>query len=242
MLDAQRARARGGRASGRPRERTRVRWAALVLAAVAACGAAATPEGRVTILGDSVLAWNDDGFARALAEATGRQVVSRARSGAWVDNPAAIGPLRNFAVANQVRREAADWVVVNGGANDLMIQCGCGACDRHLDRLVSADGMRGDLPELWRDIRARTGARVLILGYYGAGPRLSRFSKCGGYLDALDARAARFAAATDWARFVDAGSVMGRATPEFYDADAIHPSEAGSRALARLVAREIGAP
>ena len=133
-------------------------------------------------------------------------------------------------------RAAFDWVVVNGGANDLGTLCGCRACDEVRDRLISEDGRTGELPTMWEAIRERTGARVVIVGYY-EGVRATRFTGCRDALRSLDARAARFAGRTDWAVFVDAGEVV---EGGMLASDGIHPGPEGSKAIARLVAGVIG--
>lgn len=211
-------------------------WAALTLLAACTGGDPGEARGRVVVLGDSVLAWNGGAVARGIASATGREVESRAVSGARVSPRGGLA-LTRFRIANQMPRGGADWAVVNGGANDLIATCGCRACGAAVARLISENGLEGPLPELWRGLKARGAARVLIVGYYNASRGRTRFSGCHQGFDALDARAALFAARHDWAEFVDAGAVM---TPAMIGPDRVHPGPNGSAAIAGLVAGVIG--
>jgi lysophospholipase L1-like esterase len=188
-------------------------------------------ETRILLAGDSVLAWNDGGVARALEELLGAPVESRAKNGAWIGFPELGGPIMRLSIGAQVPKRSFDWIVMNGGANDLAILCRCRACSEVRDQLISRDGKSGALPQTWAAAHERSGAKIVILGYY-EGVRRTRFSGCRDALAALDARAARFAAGTDWAEFVDAGEVM---TAEMLDADGIHPAPEGSVAIARLL-------
>lgn len=208
-----------------------LRFALPVALLVLGCAAPADAP-RVALAGDSVLAWNEGGVARELAAEGHAEVIDVSRSGAWVGFPDLGGPLMRFSIMAQVPKERFDWVVVNGGANDLAYLCGCRRCAEETDRLVSRDGSRGALPATWAAIHARTGARVLILGYY-EDVRATRLTGCRDALAAIDARAARFAARTPWAAFVDSDEVM---TAELLDADRLHPGPGGSAAIARLIA------
>lgn len=195
-----------------------------------ACPVSAS-ETRIFLAGDSVLAWNDAGVARALEKRLGVPVKSGAKNGAWIGFPKLGGPIMRLSIGAQVPKGPFDWVVMNGGANDLAILCRCRACSEVRDRLISRDGRSGALPQTWAAVHERSGAKVVILGYY-EGVRRTRFSGCRDALAALDARAARFAARTDWAEFIDAGEAV---TAAMLDADGIHPAPEGSAAIAELL-------
>jgi len=205
------------------------------MTALASCAGTSTTGTDVAVVGDSVMAWNDGRLARRLAAETGMDVDDRSVSGAQVAPNAFLG-LTGFAIGNQVPRGRVDWVVMNGGANDLILRCGCGQCDADVERLIDEDGRAGLLPRLWRDVHDATGARVVVVGYYDGSRQRTRFTGCRNDLAQLDARASRFAAATAWAVFVDGGDVV---TADMLDPDQIHPSVAGSDAMARLVAQAV---
>lgn len=202
----------------------------LILCLVAGFGPAHADTSRIVVAGDSVLAWNDGGVGRELARLTGAEVESVAVSGAWIGFHRLGGPLMRLSISGQVPDAPAGWVVVNGGANDLSVLCRCRSCDAVRDRLISKSGTAGALPWTWRSLHERTGARVVILGYY---QKMYAPTGCVTALAAIDARAARFAARHDWATFVDADAVM---TPARLAADRVHPSPEGSKAIAGLIA------
>lgn len=207
--------------------------ASLLIALVTAACAAPASELRVVVAGDSVLAWNDGGVAGELRRVTQARVTDVSVNGGWVGFPELGGPLMRFGIAGRVPEDRFDWVVMNGGANDLGVLCGCRNCNAVRDRLISRDGKTGALPSVWAELHERTGAKVLILGYYDG---IFRGSGCLDALRAIDARAARFAAATEWAEFTDADRVV---TSGMLDIDRIHPAPEGSKAIARLIAEKI---
>ncbi|MEM6925584.1 MAG: SGNH/GDSL hydrolase family protein [Myxococcota bacterium] len=134
---------------------------------------------------------------------------------------------------------SAPWpsVVIGGGLNDLNQDCDCGACDEVLDSIVSADGTRGDVPDLVDRARA-DGAGVVIVGYAEIDPEAKwGFGVCNAASERLEDRYRTLADLHDDVRFVDPSDVISLAeTPNAYVRDGIHPSEAGSALVGELVA------
>lgn len=205
---------------------------ALMLTLLVGCGPAVDPEGNIVAVGDSIFEWNADtgrSIPEVIAEARGQEVDNRAISGAMVlegrDN-----------IPGQLVGSGWDWLVMDGGGNDLNDLCGCGGCDSVLDALVSADGASGAVPDLVIPTAA-SGTRVAIVGYAGLpdGAEFG-FSECGEELEALSARYAALADATDGVIFVDARDVVTGDDAEMFDEDLVHPSVAGSEAIGLYVA------
>ena len=109
-----------------------------------------------------------------------------------------------------------------------------------LDRLISADGRRGALPDLIARIRA-DGARVLFLGYYRAPPVRLFFRGCEDEFDALDVRVARLAARDPGVVFLSSKRVIDPSDASLFAIDRVHPSRAGSARIGRDVAATIRA-
>ena len=133
---------------------------------------------RVLVVGDSFLDWQRIrglSIPQVLARRTGWEVANRAATGASMyrtgdaSNPRAVIP-------TQYKEGAWDWVVVNGGANDLLSKCGCRRCDRVLDRIISPDGTSGLMVDLVRRA-SDSGAGVVMIGYLG-NPRPNLFNRC----------------------------------------------------------------
>lgn len=179
------------------------------------------------MIGDSILAWHKPVRASvgdALARETGLGVENRAQSGARVSSTLAKGDIRG-----QYSAGPWDWVVMNGGANDLLSKCGCGRCDGVMESLVGPEGRGGDLAALVARARG-DGARVAILGYYHtSGPNM--FRRCKALIDVLNARLARLAARDPGVVFVPARDVIRPDDRSLYYIDGIHPSRRGAAAI-----------
>ena len=200
---------------------------------LAAC--AAPQQGAVTMLavGDSILAWNrlsGGDIPRVAAQATGRAVENRSVPGARF--------LRS--IPGQYVDGPWDWVIVNGGANDLNRTCGCVACDDTLDALVTPEGQGGAMADLARDIVSR-GPGVVLLGYYGTSVAGGPFAACGDELTELSRRLALLAESDPAILFVDAKEAIDPANLDLYARDLAHPSAAGSALIGRQIATAIAA-
>ncbi len=208
---------------------------ALLILTLAACGRGVPNGARVVVAGDSVMAWNRiegasvaDGLAERLGVAVGDVSLPAARM-----TGSRPGPMH---IPNQVAGlspDWPDWMVLNGGANDLRAECGCTGCDDVLDRLISSDGQSGAIPDLVRQVRAQ-GTRVLWADYYTS-PRFAG-TACVRPYDRLTARLTRMAAADDGVLLVDMGRVVSSSDRELFAADRLHPSERGSARIAALIA------
>lgn len=207
------------------------------LAFLAGCGLAPQQEdGDIVVIGDSVLAWNQGGVGREIGFELGRNVVTRATLGARVRaSPAA--RLVGLSVPHQLSAGNWNWIVINGGANDLASSCGCANCDDVINALISADGETGSIPDLISQAR-QTGARVVWLGYYQA-PESSSFKGCRSGLVEMESRIQTYAKSRSGVFFIDAENVFDANDPSLLAGDKTHPSPEGSRILGSFLARAI---
>jgi acyl-CoA thioesterase I len=227
----------------------RVLFAVLLLLGLAACGETVpAPEGgqdgaaRVLVMGDSLMAWNRPAgkqVARALAARLGQEVADRSTLGARHFYPLPFTGAAGLSIPLQWRGGSYDWVVLNGGGNDLMFGCGCGPCTGTMNRLISEDGKTGAIPELVARIRA-SGARVIHAGYLRTTGPISPVRGCRPLGNELETRLARMAASDTGLYFVALSDlVLPGGDAALFAADLMHPSTMGSAAIAERIARII---
>ena len=197
--------------------------------------------GDILVLGDSVMAWNSSAQASipdVMARALGRDVVSKAVPGAQFDNSSAIAGAVGFDIRRQLTTGRWNWIVINGGANDLGSDCGCGACGPVVDRLIGKDSTSGAIPAFIKKVQATTGARVIWMGYY-AGSGSGSFKGCRDDLVEMEARIARFSASQTHVYFADAEDVITRTDRSLFAKDNTHPSAKGSALIGAYLAQQI---
>ena len=199
-----------------------------------------TPQ--VLIMGDSLMAWNrvsGQQVARALAAELGVGVADHSVIGArhfYILPTTGAAGLRMSA---QYRGGPYKWVVLNGGGNDLLFGCGCGPCTGTLNRLISADGRSGAIPELVARARA-DGARVIHTGYMRTRGVDAPVKGCRPLGDEMDKRLARMAARDAGVTFVTLADIVEvDGDTSLHSADLVHPSAKGSAAIAARIARVI---
>lgn len=203
----------------------------LALTLLAACGRGVPEGAEVVVAGDSVMAWNRSSGASVadqLAARLGAPVgdvslpLAQVRGGT--------GPLN---IPNQLAGLSPEWVVLNGGANDLSVGCDCNDCAATLDQLISADGTRGAIPALVSDLRAR-GSQVVWADYYTS-PRYAG-TDCEGPYRMLETRLGAMAARDPGMTLVDMDRVFSPDDLSLFARDRLHPSETGSARIAALIA------
>ena len=217
-------------------------FTAAFVALLAACTDPAPREGGdILVLGDSVMAWNGSQGAaipEAISAALGRKVISKAVPGAQFDNASGLAGAVGFDIQRQFPGGRWHWIVLNGGANDLGADCGCGACGSTVEALINTDAARGAIPTFITRLRAQTGARILWMGYY-AGNGKGSFQGCRPELVTIDARIARFAESQPGVFFSDAEDVIDPRDPSLFAYDNTHPSAKGSAVIGAYLAQVI---
>lgn len=199
------------------------------------------PDSRILVIGDSVMSWNaqaDASIADVLERTLGHSVVNLAVPGARLSHPDANARASGFDIRAQYRPHDWDWVVVDGGANDLGDECDCRRCDQVMDTLISADGARGEIASLVQTI-IHDGARVVVLGYYAPPDQGGELRACKDELAELSGRIERLASHSDRVRFVPMADLVAPNDPAAYDPDLVHPSKQSSVAIGRRIAAEI---
>ncbi len=200
--------------------------------------ASASEAPRVLILGDSFMVANasaGNSVPHVLSSLLGAKVKSRAVTGARYGYKLPITGAMGLNISKQYRPGPWDYVVMNGGGNDLWLGCGCGKCERRLEQLISKDGKHGQIPTLVSRAR-QDGAAVIYVGYLRSPGAGSPIEGCKAIGDKFEARIARLAGLDGGITFVSLADMVPHGDRSFHAADMIHPSPKGSAAAAKRIA------
>lgn len=201
---------------------------------------------RVLVIGDSLLSWNSvsgQSVADRLEGLLSGEVRDRSVGGARLIYNLPITGAMGLSIPKQYRKvdrdTGWDWIVVNGGGNDLLFGCGCQKCDRKLGKLISEDSQRGAIPKLVARMRA-DGAKVLWLGYLRSPGVDSPIDSCRDEGDILEARIEHLAERDEGMVFLSIADMVPEGDRSYHGVDMIHPSRKASLAIARRIAKVIG--
>ncbi len=217
--------------------------AALALISIFTTPAAADRPLQILVMGDSFMTTNalaKRSFPHALSDMLNTEVKSKAVTGARHLYVLPITGMLGMNISKQYRPGKWDYVVMNGGGNDLWMGCGCGKCTRGMDKLISSDGRKGAIPSTILRAR-RDGAKVIYVGYLRSPGRGSPIEGCKPLGDKMEARISKLAALDPGFTFVSLAEMVPYGDGSFHAFDMIHPSPKGSAAAARLVMLAINA-
>ncbi|NNE52446.1 MAG: SGNH/GDSL hydrolase family protein [Sulfitobacter sp.] len=196
---------------------------------------------RVLVMGDSFMTSNGSAkqaVPHLLARQLGARVKSTAVSGARFGYQLPLTGALGFNIAKQYRKGNWDYVVMNGGGNDLWLGCGCTRCKKRLNRLISPDGTAGHVPDTVKRAR-RDGARVIYVGYLRSPGLGSPIEHCRKVGDALEARISVMARQDPGVSFVSLADMVPHGDASFHGLDMIHPSPKGSQAATDRIIKAI---
>ncbi len=221
------------------------RFFKLVMASVflAGCGESVSRDfpSRILVVGDSMLAKgriNDSAVSDVMEETLRETVVDRSTIGARFQYALPISGAAGMNITKQYVPGQWDWIVVNGGGNDLWMGCGCMLCDAKIDRLISADGMKGTIPGFLSDMR-QTGAKVIYVGYMRSPGLASPIEHCRDEGAELESRIATLAKKDAGLIYLSLEDLVPFGDGSFHMIDMIHPSQKGSRAIGRIISSVI---
>lgn len=214
-----------------------------VAALLAACqdSVSRNQNARILAVGDSLMSWNSSwgsSIPDVMQKELGETVVDRSISGAWMNTRKGYEDKSGVNIPYQYEEGDWDWVVVSGGGNDLLFGCGCGFCDKVLDRLISEDGLTGQIPDFFRRIRD-DGAQVLYTGYLRSPNLLTPIEHCKAEGDELEARVARLASQEPGIVYASMQHIVPPGGISYFSADLIHPSRKSSRLMGERLAEII---
>lgn len=216
---------------------------ALVISFVGISFAAEEARPRILAMGDSMMAWHNmsgRSVPHVVSKELGEPVVSQAMGGARIFYNLPISGAMGMKIKNQFRQGDWDWIVVNGGGNDLWLGCGCTACDKRLNRMISEDGKKGAVPGMVSKLR-QTGAKVVYVGYLRSPGVGSVIDSCRPAGDEFEARIEAMSKLDKGLYFVSLADLVPHGDRSFHGVDMIHPSVKGSREIGKRVAKVIQA-
>ncbi|MEM7731625.1 MAG: SGNH/GDSL hydrolase family protein [Pseudomonadota bacterium] len=182
---------------------------------------------------------NDAAVSDVMEKTLRETVVDRSTIGARFQYALPISGAAGMNITKQYVPGAWDWIVVNGGGNDLWMGCGCMICDAKIDRLISADGMTGTIPGFLSKMR-QTGAKVIYVGYMRSPGLTSPIEHCRDEGAALEGRIATLAAKDAGLIFLSLEDLVPHGDGSYHMIDMIHPSQKGSHAIGQIISSVIG--
>jgi hypothetical protein len=201
----------------------------------------AAERARILAIGDSFFAVHSSSgrsIPAVVQRELGQQVSNRSVMGArMIYNLPLTGAL-GFDIVRQYRPGPWNWVIMNGGGNDLWLGCNCSRCDRKMTKMISKDGTRGEIPALVSKMR-KSGAQVIYVGYLRSPGRGSPIEHCRDEGNELDARVTRMAQRDNGVWFVPMADLVPNGDRSFHAADMVHPSTKGTAAAGKRVAKII---
>lgn len=187
----------------------------------------------IQAIGDSIFDWND---RRSIPQVVGDEldmsVVNNAIGGSKVIGDEGI-PL-------QYEDGDWQWVLIDGGGNDLNEGCGCTndpVCNDIIDSIVVEDGRGGLIYDTIERI-TEDGHNIALVGYYEVSVN-SEFGNCNDELYILRQRYINLASLFETAIFVDPTEIVTPDMTEAYDDDLVHPSREGARIVGKFIAESI---
>ena len=217
-------------------QRLFLKTAAILLLLAGAVQAAG--DMRILAMGDSLMAsykMSGRSISNSIGQALGQRVENRATLGARMIYKLPLTGALGMSITRQFNAGDWDWVVLNGGGNDLLFGCGCRRCDRKMNKLISSDGRRGEIPELVSRLR-QSGARVIYVGYLRSPGVASPIERCRDEGDELEGRISRLAALDRGIYFLSLAGLVPYGDRSYHGADMIHPSRKASAEIGRMVA------
>jgi len=203
---------------------------------------AAASEGakpRILVIGDSLMAahaMSGRSVAGNLRDFLDEDVLNRSVIGARMIYKLPLTGGMGLSIPAQFRKGAYDWVIMNGGGNDLWMGCGCNGCKRKMDKLIATDGTRGEIPRLMARI-LKSGAQVVYVGYLRSPEINTPIESCKDEGDELEARIAALADRVNGVHYLSLQDLVPPGDLSYFGLDRIHPSTKASREIAGRVAQ-----
>lgn len=219
-------------------------WISALLLLLAGCGEDVTraEPSRILLMGDSLMAVHH-GQGKAVSHSVEKQlgepVVDRSVFGARMIYALPISGAAGLNIPKQYRAGDWDWVILNGGGNDLWLGCGCFACRGKMERLISKDGRTGVIPGLVSKLR-QDGAKVLYVGYLRSPGLGSPIEYCKDEGNEFESRIATLAKQDSGVYFLSLADLVPHGDRSYHGIDMIHPSVKASREIGKRIADIIG--
>ncbi len=196
---------------------------------------------RILTMGDSMLAWNElsgQSVSHIVERSLNEPVVDRTVRGAKINHVLPISGAMGMRIEKQYTEGNWDWIILNGGGNDLWLGCGCIKCDGVINSMISADGRSGKIPAMVAKLR-ETNARVIFVGYLRSPGVGSPIEHCKDDGDVLESRIAKMAQMDDGFYYVTLKDMVPHGSTSYHTIDMIHPSILASQEIGKRVAKVV---
>jgi hypothetical protein len=193
---------------------------------------------RILTMGDSLLASHKvsgQAISNSVEKVLGEPVRDQSVLGARVLYALPISGAAGLSIPKQYRAGDWDWIILNGGGNDLWLGCGCILCNGKLNRLVAKDGKKGAIPKLVTKLRKK-GSKVIYIGYLRTPGRGSPIEHCKDEGDILEARITVMAGLDEGVHFLSLKELVPHGDLSYHASDRIHQSLKASKEIGKLVA------
>ena len=221
-------------------------WIATLFLVLTGCGEDVTREkhARILLMGDSLMAVHHgqgQAVSNSVEKQLGEQVIDRSVVGARMIYALPISGAAGLNIPKQYRPGKWDWVILNGGGNDLWLGCGCFACRGKMERLISEDGRKGVIPGLVSKLR-HDGAKVLYVGYLRSPGLGSPIEYCKDEGNEFESRVKELAGLDAGVHFLSLADLVPHGDRTYHAVDMIHPSVKASTEIGKRIAAVIGKP
>lgn len=215
---------------------------ALCISVLLSATSSLAQERKVLVMGDSLMAVHKikgRSVGQYLERYLKTEVEDNSKLGAWMIYRLPLTGSLGFSIPRQYQPGHWDWVVLNGGGNDLWLGCGCSkSCKGKLDRLISADGKRGEIPKLLSAIH-NNGSRVIYVGYLRSPGIDTPIEACKPWGDALEARIDLFSQQSGRLNYLSLQGLVPEGDASYFANDLVHPATKSSQEIARRIAEII---
>ncbi|MEP3298669.1 MAG: SGNH/GDSL hydrolase family protein [Pseudoruegeria sp.] len=194
-------------------------------------------------MGDSLLAWNElsgESVSHSVERSLNEPVIDRTVRGAKIMYPLPISGALGMSIEKQYTDGDWDWIILNGGGNDLWLGCGCIRCDGTINSMISEDGRSGKIPAMVSKLR-NTNAKVIFVGYLRSPGVGSPIEHCKDEGDILESRVARLAEQDDGFYYLSLRDMVPHGSTQYHAIDMIHPSIRASQEIGKRVAELVTA-
>ena len=195
-------------------------------------------KSRILLMGDSLLATNTlsgHSVAQIVETVLREEVIDRSVRGASFLYPLPISGSLGLNVSKQFQPGSWDWVILNGGGNDLWLGCGCQRCETTMSQLISPQSTSGEIPFLINRLR-RQGIRVVYVGYLRSPGVPSPLDHCQDQGNELERRIETMADRDPGLYFVPLSGLVPNGDRTYHRRDMIHPSAKASSAIGHRIA------
>lgn len=186
---------------------------------------------KILAIGDSIFEWhiwNQHSVPEQLGRELGMSVYNNAISGSLITEETPTG------IRNQYIEGDWEWVVMDGGGNDLNILCQCDKCSETQDKVEAT------YKDFLQQLLERENLKIIIWGYYGLPEKAKYgFDECHDDFEELRQRQKKIADTDKRIFFVDGSREITGDDKSYFYIDKIHPSRKGTEVIGRQLSEVI---